>query len=95
MAFLDLELSLSKLLASLHSSLHAAHDPLLHFPFPHFRDLALPRPLALLLLNLPPPHHEVPIAHMFLYDGGLPLRLLADHSPQPLEHLPESECAHE
>ena len=95
MPFPDLLLSLPQLFPSTHCHLHAPKYPLLHVNFPLSLHFTLLLPLCLLLPELPPPHTEVPVAHVFLYDRRVPLRLLRHHLAHRLKHLLEPECSHE
>jgi hypothetical protein len=95
MPFPDLFLSLSQLFPPAHCHLHAPEYPLLHLYLPLPCDLVIPCPLFLLLVQLPPPHAEVPVAHVLLDDRRVPLRLLGHHLAHRLEHLPEAEGTHE
>jgi hypothetical protein len=66
MSFPDFFLSLPEVFPPPHGHLHAPEYPLLHLDLPDPSDLTVPCPLDLLLVQLPPPHAEVPVAHVLL-----------------------------
>ena len=66
MSLLNFQFSLPEFLALPHSHLHTAKYPLLHLYLTSLAHLGISHPLLLLLVELPPPHAEVPVAHVLL-----------------------------